>query len=136
MPDVNPQNFEHSVLEADIERLSKEIAEKRNLPEHKKTPEKELIRQTLQPMIKPATSGQAASTQAAATEQKSVLPDYLENSEPEIKLEVEKLIDAVFHQGIIQTIKEAQKSGPFVLDAFHDALTDKLYEELKKRKLI
>ena len=31
MPEINQQNLEHSVLEADIERLSKEIAEKRNL---------------------------------------------------------------------------------------------------------
>ncbi len=130
------QDFEHSALEADIERLSKEIAEKKNLSEYKGITEKELIKQTLQPLIKPRAPVAPSVTKQAPSTEETILPDYLKDSPPEIKLQVEKLVDSVFHQGIEKTVKEAQKGSAFVLDAFHDALTDKLYEELKKRGLI
>ncbi len=137
MTEVNQQNFEHSVLEADIERLGKEIAEKRNLLEHKNLSERELIKKSLEPMIELA---QPPNQQPTTDDQQQigiqVLPNYLKDSSLEIKFQVEKLIDSVFHRGIINAAKEAQKSGGFVLDAFHDALTDKLHEELKRRKLI
>lgn len=138
MPELNPQNIEHSALEADIERLSREIAEKRNLPEYKELSEKELLRRTLQPLIKqpPLQSGQPSVAQSTAPVRETILPDYLKEMSNEIKLQVEKLIDSAFHQGIEKTAKQAGQAGDFVLDAFHDALTDKLYEELKKRKLI
>jgi len=128
--------FNHSIIEKDIERLSKEIAEKKNLPEYKEVPERELIKQTLQPLVRQATSDKQQVTKKEEETKETVLPDYLKDSPPEIKLRVEKLVDLVFHQGIEKTIKEANQAGPFILDAFHDALTNKLYDELKKRNLI
>jgi len=128
--------FNHSIIEKNIERLSKEIAEKKNLPEYKEVPERELIKQTLQPLVRQATSDKQQVTKKEEETKETVLPDYLKDSPPEIKLRVEKLVDLVFHQGIEKTIKEANQAGPFILDAFHDALTDKLYDELKKRNLI
>ncbi len=127
----------HNIVEQDIERLGKEITEKRELPEHKQLPEKELVRQALEPMIKQPVSrpSQPQPPSTTPAEEKN-LPSYLKDSPAEIKLRVEKLVDKVFHQGIEKTIKEASQSGAFILDALHDALTDKLYEELKKRKLI
>ena len=137
MAEVNQQNFEHSILEADIERLSKEIAEKRNLLEHKNLSDRELIKKSLEPMIRQVpVNNLQPTTDDRQQISNQVLPNYLKDSPLEIKLQVEKLIDAFLHQGIKKTIKEAQKGGGFVLDAFHDALTDKLHEELKKRKLI
>jgi len=41
-----------------------------------------------------------------------------------------------FQHGIHKAAKEARGQGAFFLDAFHDALTDKLYQEFKKRKLL
>ena len=135
--EINQQNFEHGVLEADIERLSKEIAEKRNLLEHKNLPERELIKKSLEPIIRQTPiNRQSAIGNQQSIAGSQILPDYLNSSPAEIKLQVEKLVDSVFHQGIIKAVKEAQKSGGFILDAFHDALTDKLHEELKRRKLI
>ena len=135
--EINQQIFEHGVLEADIERLSKEIAEKRNLLEHKNLPERELIKKSLEPIIRQTPiNRQSAIGNQQSIAGSQILPDYLNSSPAEIKLQVEKLVDSVFHQGIIKAVKEAQKSGGFILDAFHDALTDKLHEELKRRKLI
>ncbi|PIP92070.1 hypothetical protein COW77_01960 [Candidatus Wolfebacteria bacterium CG18_big_fil_WC_8_21_14_2_50_39_7] len=106
------------------------------MPEYKEVPERELIKQTLQPLVRQATSDKQQVTKKEEETKETVLPDYLKDSPPEIKLRVEKLVDLVFHQGIEKTIKEANQAGPFILDAFHDALTDKLYDELKKRNLI
>ena len=139
MPELNSQNIEHRALEADIERLSKEIIEKRKLPEYKELSEKELLRQTLQPLIKQQTfqqGGRPPAVQSTAPVRETILPDYLKDSPAELKIQVEKLIDLVFHQGIRKTAKQARQAGAFILDAFHDALTDKLYDELKKRKLL
>lgn len=140
------QNFEpfesaqgkHNSLEADIERLSKEITEKRNLLEHKNLSDRELIKKSLKPMIKANNEEQKTASESGSENKNDILPDYFKNSDSpaEIKAQVEKLIDLVFHRGIIRAAKEARKSSGFVLDVFHDALTDKLYEELKKRKLI
>ncbi len=134
--ELNSQNIEHKVLEADIERLSKEIAEKKNLPEYKEISEKELIKQVLQPIIKQGTNDKKQVISENEKTKEIVLPDYLKDSPAETKLQVEKLIDSVFHQGIDKVVKIAKQTNPFVLDAFHDALTDRLYEELKNRKLI
>ncbi|MEK7593334.1 MAG: hypothetical protein AAB464_01275 [Patescibacteria group bacterium] len=129
---MNNKNFEHSALEADIERLSKEIGEKKNLLEYKKITERELIKRAIQPMIK---SNQPIQPASSGT-QSQILPDYLASASDEIKFQIEELVDSLFHQGIKKVIKRAQRASPFILDAFHDALTDKLHEELKKRKLI
>jgi len=131
--------FNHNTLEQDIKRLSREVKEKRNLPEHKELSERELIKQTLQPWIRPAVPAAPVAPSVAKPApliKETFLPDYLKDSPAEIKLQVEKLVDAVFHQGLEKTVKEANRAGAFILDAFHDALTDKLYEELKQRKLI
>ena len=127
-------NFEHSALEADIQKLSREISQKRNLPENKDFSDKELIKQSIQPIISPNMEARQSQQNQNAVNQ--ILPDYLNNSPSEIKLEVEKLIEQTLHQGIEKTIKDAAKSSAFVLDAFHDVLVDKLHEELQKRKLI
>jgi len=137
MSEINHQKFEHKALEADIERLSREIKEKRNLPEYKELSEKELIKKSLESMIKlkPSTDGPVVKSQES-TVSSQVLPNYLKEVPAEIKLQVEELVDSLFHEGIEKVIARARRTSPFILDAFHDALVDKLYEELKKRKLI
>lgn len=127
----------YNTVEKDIERLGKEVAEKQKSLEYRGLSEKELIKQTLKPIIKSGAVSQpsvAAGAQPASDNQ--TLPNYLKDSPAEIKLQVKKLVDSVFHQGIEKAVKEASKNSAFILDAFHDALTDKLYDELKKRKLI
>jgi hypothetical protein len=128
--------FNINTLEQDIERLSQEFKENKNLPENKDLPEREVLKQTLQPVvIKPVVVPQNAPGQTIL-EEDSVLPDYLRDSSLDIKLRVERLLEEVFKKGVEKASEDAVKAGPFILDAFHDALTDKLYDELKKRKLI
>lgn len=129
--------FNHITLEQDIARLSLEVASKRKESGVEGLSEKTLIKESLRPLVKAqlTTAPQPVSASDDANEP-GVLPSYLKDSSPEIKLKVEKLVDSVFHQGLGKAVKEAERAGEFVLDAFHDALADKLYDELKKRKLI
>lgn len=138
MLEQNSQNFKHEFLDADMERLGNEIAEKRSMPEHKELTDKELVKQYLAPIVKNYSSGQAPALINKQTEgsENIILPDYLKDASPEIKFEVEKLIDMVFHQGLYKAVSEAKKHDALVIDAFHDALTDKLFEELKQRKIL
>lgn len=129
------QNFEHAAIEQDIKELTKEIKEQ-GLSEQG--------RQALQSVLKErvsASSGAAGQPvapipAAPAPSVNSSLPDYLKSEPAKIKLDVEKLLDMAWHKGIRHAAKEAAIQGPLVLDAFHDALTDKLYPELKKRGLL
>ncbi|MBI3671609.1 hypothetical protein HY249_02315 [Candidatus Azambacteria bacterium] len=47
---------------------------------------------------------------------------------------LQELVNAAFNDGIVSAIDKAKTyNDPYVLDAFHDLLVDKLYEELVKR---
>lgn len=137
MADVIHKNFEHNAFETDIQKLGKEISEKKILPEHKDVPEREIIRKTIYQIAKQQTQPQQQTTKNQQPEiQNQILPDYLKNSSADIKNQVEKLIDFAISHGIEKAIKMASQSSAFVVDAFHDAITDKLYNELKNRKIL
>ncbi len=124
-------NFD-SMLEKDILRLSKEIKrhQEEALPTQEASPRE---------IIKSAIGAQIQSHVTDSIPQNaepSVLPQYLQQESPEMQLKVEELVDLAFHKGIETSVKEAKKCGPFILDAFHDSLTGKIYDELKARKLL
>lgn len=133
MPEISKPKFEHSALEGDIQRLSQEVAERQNKieTEHPTEAVREVLREKIYPQ--PA----APAPHAPASQNASpILPAYLQKESPEVRLKIEELIDLTFHQGLDKAIAEAGQYGPFVLDALHDALTSKLYSELKSRGLI
>lgn len=128
MPDEFSPNFEQ-VLEADMRRLAAEVKLHREAPENKEVGDREIIKKSLQSISQNSRSSQNDVSQ-------SPLPNYISEASSETKLEVEYLLDLVFHKGLEAAFKEAQKSNPFVLDAFHDALAGKLYPELQKRGIL
>lgn len=123
---------EHLALEQDIQKLSKEIKE-RGLAEKGKEALRTVIREQA-PSYTKAAGGQSLPKSAA--EPSSPLPSYLQQEPADVRLKVEKLLDFAWHKGVFRAFKEAQKGGQLVLDAFHDSITDKLYEEFKKRGLL
>jgi len=125
-------SVEHSALEKDIERLSKEIRERKELSANLRTSDRDALQSVLAQRIQ----SQALTSEEPATPGNDVLPLYLQKESPEIQLKVEEIIDVAFHKGIDASISEAKKYGPYILDAFHDTLTSKLYDELRSRGLI
>jgi hypothetical protein len=102
-------------------------------------PEKEIvsniISQKISQVEKPAVSSQS-QPQPQSRPQSQVLPSYLKDKDPSIKSEVESLVNLTLEKGLEEGIKIASKKDPFILDAYHDALSDVLIEELKKRNLL
>jgi len=129
MPEELPQ-FSHAALEADILRLTREIREHRARPENGGMSNKEVVKQSIRAFTP------TPAVPFGDMSQKATLSTDLDNAPPEAKLEVEYLLDMALHEGIEKANGEASKSSPFVLDAFHDILTDRLYPELKKRGIV
>lgn len=130
MPDQLPQ-FEHAALETDMSRLAAEIEKHRENPELQSVGERELLRHAIR-TIGPAPLPAGPPPQNAS----GTLPAYASGASAETKLEIEYLVDLAIHAGIEKANAAAQKSNPFVLDAFHDCLAGKLYPEFQKRGVL
>lgn len=132
-----------STIEQDIAELERKLEEKKSALEHEKS-EKDvlhgLVGEKIQehvPQYSPAAGGQPASglpTAQAPTPLATEPPSYLSQ---ELKNKIQEIVKLVFDKNLEEGIKEAAKSGNMALiDAFHDILTDELYNQLiEKRKL-
>ena len=123
--------FEHQALEDDIKHLALEVGKHREAPETKHLAGEELLKKSVQSFTN-AQNGPIVTP----TDLQNPLPQYVNDASPELKLEVEYLLDIAFHQGILKADREARKASPFVLDAFHDALVKKLYPTMKERGVV
>lgn len=123
-------NF-HEALERDLQRLGAEIKERRAVPEFKDLSEKDIVKKSIREFA-------AAYPQPAPNLSAPSLPTYLQSdkTDPAVKLAVEQLLDLVFHKGLVEAVKSAKRYPPFIEDAFHDALVDKLLPELKRRGVL
>ncbi len=132
------QNFEHAVLEQEMKDLAAEVKKRGLESEGKKALTNILKEQTAVDMAmeRPAKVALAPSEPPPAGGYASPLPGYAQSEPADVKLKIEKLLDLAWHKGIRNAAKEASLAGPLVLDAFHDAVVDKLYPELKKRGLL
>ena len=129
------KNF-HEKLEQDLARVTAEVARRReNAPE---TPPREVVKQSLAAIAPPLPhpSEEKGSGPPLSAAGSSHLPSYLSAESPEVKAEVERLVTLAFQEGITSAVAEAVKHSPFVLDALHDALVDKLMPELERRGII
>lgn len=128
---IKMEKFEHSALEQDIKRLSV-VMKERGLAEKGKEGLKTIVKEQISKPTEAATPTQPPAPPVSSV----TLPSYMDRETDLAKLKVEKLLDLAWHKGIQKASEEARNSGPLILDAFHDALTDKLYNELKKRGLL
>ena len=134
MSEENFNNLEHEALEKDIKYLVEEVQKHRESPEGGNLNEIELLRKAVESF--PAEAGEGNSQVPPTSSDSGPLPDYARSASDETKLEIEHLLDMAFHEGIAKAQKEAKKSSPFILDAFHDALAGKLYPEMQKRGIL
>jgi hypothetical protein len=131
-------NFDRN-LEAEIAVLSQEIEAKRRLLMEQKgvIEEKELVRDVLRERVYPAVSAVTASTQpAVASVPAGANKDYLDNLDSATIVRVNELVAQVGTSSLAAAISAAQKEPANVLDAFHDTLVNRLYEDLKQRGVV
>ena len=129
------EQFSQNKIEAEIAELAKQIDAKRRVLEDQKgmIEDKEIVRQAVGekinqniPQVSPAAAGAPAKSAA-----KTGVTSYLDSVDEETEAEVNRLLQIVFSKGIDAAVSEAEKDDPFLMDAFHDALTDKVYDQLK-----
>ena len=130
MPDQNI-SFEQSI-EADMQHLAAEVRQNREHPEFKNAGERALIKESIRAF--PVPTGNQVPVPPSPS--RSPLPAYADAESPEVKLEIEFLIDIALREGIGKALSESKKSPYFVQDAFHDALAGKLYPELQRRGIV
>ena len=136
-------------LEQEIADLQKMIEAKRDQLEKDGgiVEEKDLVRQSVKEMFLNTSTPKAGQTipsqnSSAITSTPAIsqtVPatgsylDYLDDQTAEV---INGLVSQIGTKGITAVINEASAQEPFVIDAFHDALVDKLYDELKTRGLV
>ncbi len=132
-------SFEHA-LETDMKTLAAEIHRAREMKNEKNAEGLDAVKEAIRafPQLNQGVSDDNGVSVAPMTsgEANSPLPAYAKNAAPEIKLEIEYLLDLAFHKGIGTALAESAKSPYFVQDAFHDVLAGRLYPELQKRGLM
>jgi hypothetical protein len=126
-------------IASDIERLTHELEAKRQqLASASETHEdKELLRQVIgeriQAAVPVAVPPSSVVVPDPTTDENAEFPNYLAGANSDVKSHVHQLIQIAMHSGIEKAVSRAKAESTYVLDAFHDALVDKLYNELKGR---
>ncbi len=122
-------------IEAEIAELSARIEEKRRELEKENNivpDDKATVKAVVASFVPAATlpAGQAGGPTAGED------ASYLDHLPSEVAATVDELVQKVFDRGLAKTIAEARRLPALDLDAFHDTLTDKVYDELKGRGLV
>lgn len=131
MSEILSHDIEHNFLESDMRRLAAEVKEHRGQPENTTISEEALIKKALV-----SISSAPIKSRVSTDDPASPLPSYAQELSSEMKLEIEYLLDLAFHVGIEKANEAAKQSGPFIVDAFHDALVGRLYPELQKKGIV
>lgn len=124
-----------NTIEAEIAELTKQIEAKRSILESERgiVEEKDAVRQVVGEKISEAVPSfvpKAVSTKD--DDNKS----YLDSADEDTTNIINGLLEKVFSEGIATAIKYAEMNDPYIIDAFHDALTDKMYEKLKAEGIV
>lgn len=141
MPEVGTPN----TIEQEITQIEKQLVEKRAVLEqqrqsgtigempHEKETLREIVREQFPPLVpvaqQPAVSGQQPTTILPPPIVEP--PSYLSN---ELKSQVQQLVDMAFNQSVSDAVNKVRATNSAALiDAFHDALVDELYNYLVER---
>jgi|SRR6185437_9413403 len=136
----SPISFEQT-LESDMKTLAAEINRSQELKDVKNAEGIDAVKEAIKafPRFEASTAaanGAVSAPAAVHDDTSSPLPAYAQSAAPEVKLEIEYLLDVALHKGIGTALAESEKSPYFVQDAFHDALAGRIYPELQKRGLL
>ncbi|KKR14940.1 MAG: hypothetical protein UT43_C0012G0005 [Parcubacteria group bacterium GW2011_GWC1_39_29] len=128
----------------EIAQLERQLQEKRAALGQSSGPDKEeapLQREMVHEMVKEKIQEHISSYQPLSVSNSQKIASSQTNGHtpsytlPEFKDLVQNLINMVFNSSISEAIKEVGKTNNMALiDAFHDALTDELYNTLIERK--
>lgn len=132
------KNFNEK-LEAGLIKIGEEVKKQIEQPEARILSEREVLKQSIRSVAAQIPNANAAAEAAKnESDKRTVLPNYFKGGDAEKAAadEVKRLVGITFEKDLFSALAEAKKRPPFVEDAFHDALTDKLLPELQKRGIL
>ncbi len=128
---------EHLAIEQDIAAISADLKARKSAEKGISTDDMQsAVRARIDSSPDSGAGLQTSPSSGTSQSQSSSLPSYAQNAPEEARLKIEKLIDLAWHKGIWRAVQEARNNDPLTIDALHDALTDKIYDEFKKRNLL
>lgn len=128
-------------------RVEEEVKKTINRPEMKDATHETIVKESIKSVVESVPASSVDPTPSplpisttTSNDDNSLLPSYLssddDSSKSQVKEIVEKLVKDVFTSGLENAIKSAKRYEPFVEDAFHDALIEKIVPELKKKGIL
>jgi len=134
MPDNNLHNINY-------EQIAQEYKESvQRLGAVEKPSEKEIIESIVKKKVEEAaTLSKETQPSSSLTPQNvsEAFPSYALSAEEDVKEKVKKLIEITLEKGISAGVRLALKENdPYLLDLYHDALVERVLDELKRRELI
>ena len=122
-----------SQFEQEVSEIAMQIEKRRNLLEQDAGVEShaEVAREVIAEAIKNA-AGKAPSDTSPTPQGTS----YLDSTDTDSAHKVNMLIDEIQEKGLTAAIADAKNQSPYILDAFHDSLVEKLYNTLKSANYI
>ena len=126
-------------IEQEIAELNRQINDKRAQLERERGGSVE-SREVIHNVVGEKVFGHPSPSSSAQpiTHNPTPIPSrsYLDNLSTEEVGKINSLIDQIPHIGLNKIIERAKNEIPFILDAFHDALVDRLHSHLKSQNLI
>ena len=129
------EGLSDNIIEREIADISKEIEAKRDVleKEHGIIEEKEVVRRVVAGKIH-GDKAAPMDSQMQISPKKDDTKSYLDSMDEESIERVNTLLSTLDSNGIKKAIEEAKKEEAFILDAFHDLLVDRIFEELKNKE--
>ena len=84
----------------------------------------------------PSAASPAGAVAPAQQQRDDSLPSYAAQMPDDAKVQVEHLVALTLEKGIGAGMAHAKSLDPFAMDAFHDALSEKLISVLKEKQLL
>jgi hypothetical protein len=119
----------------DLESIHREFQEKAKAFEGPLTPEreKEILKQVVAEKLR--IQPQGVSAQAPASAQQIAKTQKDDQRRVEYQEVISSLVETVFTQGLDEAVKQARQThNAFLIDAFHDELVDRFYQEIKSQE--
>ncbi|MEK7077088.1 MAG: hypothetical protein AAB967_02555 [Patescibacteria group bacterium] len=132
-------------FEKNIQHAGERVRVYKENPSFREAPEREVVKKSFQPQVvpppspgvPPAAGDGSGNEQGLSEDAEFFLPDYFLGGDADgMKEAVLRLAETALHGDLEKSLKDARKLSPYLEDAFHDALVDKLVPEMRKRGLL
>lgn len=127
------EEFLTKTFENDIADLARVVEQKRQSVERENGIVSEDDKEVVRAALAQKSESLRAETSAAPTVSKPQQKSYLDDLSVDDQNTVRTLLSIVEEKGLQRALAEAETKGAYILDVFHDELTDKLYSVLKER---